>query len=252
MLESRGSRSTNAGPQTSWRGRGWAAAVALVLLAISSSLLIPSARGGSSGIRFVSSATGTGSQLTIRRPPGIEAGDVLVAGIAKHEQINTAIKAPAGWSLVRDTIGSDDRVAEDLELAVYTRVVGSSEPSSYTWRTADPDANGAILSYSGISSSDPVLASASRSEERRITDINVPSLKVAVPNAVLVLFATIEGDTPNPITPPSGFSERAERAVHPTIEGADRAFPRTGSTGDRVAKAPHKGNSIATLLVLRP
>lgn len=193
----------------------------------------------------VSSRVSAG-KLTIARPPGTSAGDVLIAGVAEHE-VGTAT-APAGWRLIRH-----DKVDRDIWLWVYYRVAGASEPSGYVWRVGDKAANGAILTYRGVDRTNPVAASAGRADRGTTANIRVPSITVGAGPTMLVMFATVEGPTPNPISPPAGFTERTERSVHPSTESSDMLFTGPGATGPSRAK-PKVGNvgNAGAIVALRP
>lgn len=188
---------------------------------------------------------GNVSELPIDRPAGTQAGDVLVLGVAEHE-VGT-LTAPPGWDLIRMT-----QRPGDLWMWTYFKVVGSSEPSSYTLTVGDNDANAAILAYRGVSSTSPIAGN-SGGTANGSTSITAPSIDVgSTCDTRLVMFATIEGPTPNTITPPAGFTERAARFVHPSFEGSDGVFAGTGSTGARTATAASAADNIGIMVALRP
>lgn len=200
------------------------------------------------GIMFRSATVGTGATLRIATPPGVTAGDLLIAAVAKHEQVGPggAISAPPGWRLVTAAV-----VPDDLELATFVRIAGPAEPGGYTWETGDPDANGMILAYSGVDTADPVAGSNTGADPKN-RSIRVPSFEVPVPGSVLVMAATVEGPRRNPMEPPAGFTERVEHAVHPGIAASDQPFPPGGATGERVATADRPATNIGTVLAVRP
>jgi hypothetical protein len=160
------------------------------------------------------------------------------------------VSAPDGWTLVRH-----DFRRGDIWQWVWYRVATGNEPSAYEWQVGDPDANGAILTYRGVDQASPIEASAADKEAFTTTTILGPSMNVSVGGTMLVMFAMVEGPSPNPITPPSGFTERTERGVHPSLESSDLLFTATGPTGDRKATGDFGGDkvgSIGTILALRP
>src|SRR4051794_40587514 len=82
-------------------------------------------------ISFRASATNsvnTATSLTITKPTGVVANDVLVAAISARGGTGTTITAPAGWTLIRR-----DDSATVLAMATYSKVAGASEPASYQW-----------------------------------------------------------------------------------------------------------------------
>jgi hypothetical protein len=204
------------------------------------------------GPTFVNSATAgkvSAGSLVLPRPAGTSAGDVLVAGVAEHEV--GAATPPPGWKLIRQ-----DKANQDIWLWLYYRVAGSSEPVHYVWKVGDRAANGAVLVYRHVDTAHPIVASAGSAAAGGSAAIVAPSMAVgSLSPTRLVMFATVEGPTPNPITPPAGFSERTERDVHPSTESSDMLFAGTGATGSRTAKPKVGGGQIGhigSIVALRP
>jgi hypothetical protein len=233
------------------RGRPSATAptVALFLFLLGATSVPEPARAAQEPV-FVRASVGpraSAGKLPIATPAGTAAGDVLIAGVAEHEI--GRITAPAGWTLLRE-----DKVQGDVWLWMWYRVAGGSEPAEHVWEVPDKAANGAILDYRGVDTASPVVASAGQGNAGNSTDlIQVPSMDVGSTRPTrLVMFATVEGPTPNHITPPEGFTERTERAVHPSTESSDLPFPGTGPTGVRTAKATKAASSAGAIVALRP
>lgn len=223
---------------------------AAIVLAVTSTVpLMVTSPVAASTIQFRSASRGSGATLIMSKPVGVVAGDVLVAGIAKHQQVSGGgyIKSPPSWKLVSDTTLTDD-----LELAVYVKTAHESEPASYTWRTGDEDANGLTVAYSGADPADPVVALGQGAQRRNTREIRIQSFDVPTNNSMLVMFATIEGPSDNFIHPPARFTPRAERAVHPTIAVSDVALASSGPTGDLVACARHAASNVGVAVALRP
>jgi hypothetical protein len=225
-----------------------ASLVSLLMLGASSTVPVPAQ--AAPGPVFVQASVGpkvSAGRLTVARPEGTAAGDVLIAGVAEHEV--GQITAPAGWTLIRH-----DEVDRDVWLWVWYRVAGAAEPPSYVWQVPDKAANGAILAYRGVDTAQPVVASTGQVNAGNSTSsIRVPSMDVGfVSHTMLVMFATVEGPTPNNITPPAGFTERTERAVHPSTESSEMLFTGTGATGAKTAKAKAAASGVGVIVALRP
>ena len=103
---------------------------------------------------------GSGS-VNISKPTGTSQGDVMVALVVGHSTDN--ISPPAGWA----TVYENDyffRESEYRSHGFYVKLVGSSEPSSYSWSfSADgifdtPYMCGAIVTYSLASKKSPATA----------------------------------------------------------------------------------------------
>jgi hypothetical protein len=83
---------------------------------------------------------GSNSSLDVNRPTGVIEGDVMVAAVAYR---GGNLTAPAGWTQAIVQAGSG------VTTAVYYRVAGASEASSYTWGldSADELATGCVAFY---------------------------------------------------------------------------------------------------------
>jgi hypothetical protein len=74
---------------------------------------------------------GSNSSLSVSRPTGVVEGDVLVTAVAYR---GGSLTAPSGWTQAILQGGSG------VTAAVYYRVAGASEPSSYAWALDSTDA----------------------------------------------------------------------------------------------------------------
>ncbi|SDU86262.1 hypothetical protein SAMN04488544_1126 [Microlunatus sagamiharensis] len=106
------------------------------------------------GITYRSSTTrsaSAASSLSIARPAGTVPGDVLVARIANRAAVGADLTA-SGWTSVGST-----RSAAMLKSWVLYRVVGASEPASYSFtQDATTSMAGSISAFSGVDTADPV------------------------------------------------------------------------------------------------
>lgn len=95
--------------------------------------------GGSLPLAFVASDTGRGSggTLTINKPTGTQAGDILVAVVANAAFATSISSAPSGWSSWVTNSGQ----------FIYYKVAGGSEPASYDWAWASGNTAGCIVTY---------------------------------------------------------------------------------------------------------
>ena len=103
----------------------------------------------------VTNHNGTGSNgLTISKPTGAVAGDVLVAQLVVNSS-STTITPPSGWTLIRSTSSGSSVI-----MASYDKVAGASEPSSYRWTfNVIQPATGGISDYIGVDNGKPIDAS---------------------------------------------------------------------------------------------
>ena len=194
-------------------------------------------------------ATRNATSLSVPRPSGIAAGDVMVAAVGVRGA--PTITAPSGWTLVRvDTDGST------MRQAVYTRTATSGEPSAYSWsfsaRTAS--AGGLVVAYHGVDTASPIDASSGRANAESDA-ITAPSLSTTVTDTLLVGFFSIAN---NPsITEPPGMIEQAEVVQNAgkdklSAATADEVLPASGGSGSRTATANQSGVNIGQLVALRP
>ena len=206
--------------------------------------------GGSISLRSSSSgANPTSTSLTIPAPTGVQAGDVMVAGISVRGQ--PAITPPSGWALVRQDVNGTTQ-----KQAVYYKVATGSEPGSYTWTfAASRAASGGILDYIGVNTSNPIDASGGQVNATASRSVTAPSITTSTPGDQLIGFFCMTGN--NTFTPPTGQTERYDvvsNTVSPYIasEGADELQSAAGATGSRTATTSLQGQGIGQLVALRP
>src|SRR5207253_1703119 len=76
--------------------------------------------------------------LTVSKPSGTATNDVMIAAVSVRPYTAT-ITAPSGWTLVRRV---DYTTLQTSSLAVYRKVPGAWEPSSYTRYAAGGEPGG--------------------------------------------------------------------------------------------------------------
>ena len=160
-------------------------------------------------ISFTDSATndnGPGATtLTLSKPAGVAAGDVMLAQITFAGGSSVNVTAPSGWTQV----GSDNNNGTSVGQRVYSKVATGSEPSSYTWILSSlKKAAGGISGYRGVDTSSPVDAVAFGAGSG--TSLTAPSVDPTVRSTRVVrLFGTLANTT---LSAPTGLTERYERA----------------------------------------
>src|SRR3954471_596162 len=111
--------------------RGFGRCLAWWLVCVTALLVSSAQAQASTFFRSASSnQNGAGStSLTINKPAGVVAGDVMVAAVGANG--NTPITPPSGWSstgLYNATAWSNT-----AWIQVAFKVAGASEPASYSW-----------------------------------------------------------------------------------------------------------------------
>lgn len=192
--------------------------------------------------------------LTIGRPTGTAAGDVLVAAIGVRPHTAT-ITPPAGWTLVRRM---DNSNPNSNSLAVYIRVAGASEPASYSWNLSGfAHAVGGIQAFSGVDTASPIDVENGQTTASGLAHAT-PSVTTTVANAMLVTAHTFSSSAT--WTPPAGMTEAYDvaapsppAAVGQALEGAWQVQPLAGATGAKTATASNDADvGNAHILALRP
>jgi putative Ig domain-containing protein len=187
--------------------------------------------------------------LTINRPSGLAAGDLMIAGFDVTG--TPTITPPAGWTAVRtDTNGT--RMRQEI----FYRVAGSSVPKSFSWRFSTRGSTAAIiLAYRGAATTAPVIDASSGQVNPSSTSIGAPGVTTTSQDSVIVGFFGMAGSSL--ITPPTGTIERAEISQNGApnrivLEAADEILALAGDSGPRVATGTQAQFSVGQLVAIRP
>ncbi|MGH3073081.1 MAG: fibronectin type III domain-containing protein [Gaiellaceae bacterium] len=201
-----------------------AAATIVTLIA-----LFPAVAAGAPGAVGAQTATSTSSTVTVNRPAGVAAGDVLVGTVTSRVGAAVTISAPSGWTFVRrDTCVLP---ATQLTQALYYRVASSAEPASARWTLSkSASSSAAIAVYRGVEGT-PVAHSGSAVPDTRYA--TAPSLTAAEAQTLVVgSFGRTSNTT---VTIPAGSTSRYRVSSGGTppasILGLDLVRATTGATG---------------------
>jgi hypothetical protein len=188
------------------------------------------------------------NKITLARPEGVAAGDILVVAIDVTGRPN--FKQSSGWTTVRTTWNGTA-----MRQAVFSRVVTASEPSSYSWSfSRKASAAGVILGYRGVDTANPIDTHGAQVHAGS-TAITAPSLTTTAATGLLVgFFGTRDGAT---ISEPAGMAERAEArqtagSTTISLAAADEALTASGETGARTATSSPGAANIGQAVALRP
>ncbi|MDF2733513.1 MAG: exported protein of unknown function, partial [Chloroflexota bacterium] len=190
-------------------------------------------------------ANGTATSVVIERPAGARPGDQLIAAVGVRG--SPTIEAPGGWKLVGIEVNGTITT-----LATYTRVAGSSEPASYTWKfSASQAASGAIVALRGSGSS---LSEAAGRVNAKASDIISPATNVnANRSLVLGFFAAARSTS---ISAPAGMTELGEAAstagTYKISLEVSAGSANVGRIGPLAARASGSSVSAAQLVVFAP
>lgn len=230
------------------RRRSWALLALVALLLPLQSLAAVALIGAESGL------TNPGSSIVIGKPAGVASNHVLVAHVSARGGTALTITAPSGWSLL-DRRNSGTSLAQ----AIYVKVAGDSEPSTYTWSfNGSTRAAGGIIAYSGVDTTTPVEAVAGQANASS-TVVTAPGITTSSANARVVgFFGSANGNDNGSIGAPSGMTARygAGSSAGPngvTVLAADQTQASAGSSGSKTTTGASSGAvSIGQLLALKP
>lgn len=190
-----------------------------------------------------------GASVTLSVPPGVQAGDVLVAAIHSDVQ-GVVITPPAGWTLKREFPSPDDH-----RLAVFHRVAGSSEPADYTWTFSAGGAShtGILSAYRGVNTGVIWNADALMARTASGTNHSTPSILTTLPNALLIAVLGLSRGNSAVFTPPAGMSERGDIGTSwSSLTLADGPQAAAGNSGAKTFTANQPGPGITWLGALEP
>ncbi len=198
------------------------------------------------GVRAASSASAaSANSLAIALPAGTTANDVMIAAIGVRPA-SVTITPPSGWTLVRRTDNTTN------SLAVYSKVAGGSEPSSYAWDvTGSTGVAGGIQAFKGVDLTTPIDVENGQATASSLSHAT-PSVSTSVANTVLVTAHAYAGSAT--WSPPSGVTEAVDVAAGGlSIETGYVLQTPTGASGAKTATAASgaaEGNTH--ILALRP
>jgi hypothetical protein len=183
---------------------------------------------------FSSTASST---VSLEKPTGAAAGDVLVASITTD--LNASIEAgavPSGWTPMPNVnpLSINSSSTGGARVFAYYKVVSGSDPASYSWTlSAAQKWGGGMTAYRGVNNAQPldtgVVTAANTSFTG--TSLTVPSITTVSNGAQLIGGLGIDSSTTSLISPPSGWTERFEAAGGQVAEQTDAAKTTAGATG---------------------
>ena len=142
--------------------------------------------------------------VTVPRPTGTAAGDVLVACLATNGGNVSGAGVPAGWTPIAAVTAINNP-----HVFGYYRIASALEPPSYSWSLTGSVTNGAgIARYSGVDDIAPLAASATTATGASSTSGSLPGVTTATPDAMLVGCMGINSSpTTITIASPAGMAQ---------------------------------------------
>lgn len=129
-------------------------------------------------------AIGESTAITIDKPAGTQAGDLLVAALMLDRGTRIEVTTPSGWALLRRSDAS-----RYVGMATYYRIASASEPSSYSFPLDETSKWAASISrISGADSEKPIDISGRATGKKG--DVTAPSLTTRSDNTLVLAFYT--------------------------------------------------------------
>jgi hypothetical protein len=188
-----------------------------------------------------------GTTMTIALPTGTSANDVMLAAVTVTPASATAT-APAGWTSITSTTNGTK-----LRMTTYYKVAGANEPASYVWTlsSAHTGVAGAISSYYGVNTTNPIESSAAQTTASSASHA-APSVNTTVGNGMLVTvhsYASSIYSTSSTYAgawaPPAGMAEvvdqrsrGASSSSGVALEVNNLSLGPAGATGINTASTP--------------
>ena len=162
----------------------------------------------------VTATNGAGlTTLTIAKPSGTSANDVLVAQLVVNSS-STTITPPTGWKLIRNT-----NTATALLMASYYKVATSTEPSSYRWTfSAIQPATGGITAWIGANTSSPIDTSSGKVNGATAA-ASFTQITTHYANDLVLALVGVNGNTT--VTPPAMPRTSIRRFIPLKVSKAD-------------------------------
>ncbi|MFM9006540.1 MAG: hypothetical protein ACKOSR_13735, partial [Flavobacteriales bacterium] len=203
-------------------------------------------------------ATTTGTTLTINKPTGVVAGDVMLVNISQLGNSGTDASL-TGWTLSQAvTIPTTGGASNGRRAMVLYKVAGGSEPTSYSFTLGSgvSSAAGGIVAFSGVDNAAPIDASGSYTTSTGSTTVSAPTITTQTANAAVIMFGAAAA---NPTwsawaaTNPSSLTELYENANGTSASvGAAWAIRTTaGATGGATATLSNSQRNAGVLIALR-
>ena len=181
----------------------------------------------------------------------------MISTLNYSSGIDVTVAAPAGWTKIPSASCSDS--GKDQQQTLFYHLVGSSEPTSYTWAiTGNPyqnACNAIIADYGSVNTANPVDASGCHYSSSG-TNVTAPSITTQNANDRLLWIGTgFKGGYDTCCwTTPSGFSRRSIGQSHGNLGSnfANRIVTSPGATGTANGTISSSNPNVGSFVALQP
>jgi hypothetical protein len=238
-------------------------------LILSFALLLGSAVSAQIAFRSSSTATTDNTSLTIAKPAGLVAGDLMIAVInqADNDDATLANASLSGWTVISglkygEGTGSDDEWWGTVLYRIATAGDVSATDFTFTLDSDADDGVGGIIAYSGVDNVTPFDVASGTLSTANSDDLAAAAKTTVTANAAVVMVGLV-GDNRTysgwSTTSPGSLTEVMEDDLNSSnldmSVGAAWALKATaGNTGAGAAElsANESDFNASMLLVLRP
>ncbi|MBT8102972.1 MAG: DNRLRE domain-containing protein [Gammaproteobacteria bacterium] len=155
--------------------------------------------GGGDGIAFEeftdASLSSDGLSITIPKPAGTAAGDLMIATVVTDAEQKPAMTAPPGWTLI-----NHGRASKQVTMDVLWKIADASEPGSYdfSW-VKSQQAYGWIMRFTGHDPTAPIHDS--QSNGGTSSNPVSPAVTTTIANTMIVRIGGFDDDDITPGDP---------------------------------------------------
>ncbi len=246
-----------------WNKTSYLKKLLLALLMLVSCLDPNSAKAQIALRGSATTATSTNTNITINKPTGVVAGDILLVNIAKGGN-NTNAPTLAGWSLISGVSLGGGGGTQRFGAVLY-KIAGASEPANYTFAlgAGTDSASGGIVAFSGVDGTTPFdvtpPAISVQGNQAGVVGTGVTTVSA---NTAIVMFGQAAGNNPTwnngawNTTNPGALTELfdiGQGSGDQSSAGAAWATKATiGATGNGTATLSAAERNGGILIALRP
>ena len=208
-------------------------------------------------------ATTATNSLTITKPSGVVAGDIMIVNIAEEISGTGYMPTLMGWTPISGVyLGTTSRVG-----AVLYKIAVASEPTNYTFELVNViGAVGSIVAFSGvdISGASPfdVTPSVIKAPNVNARNVIATGLTTVTNNAAVIMFGQAAESSPTwdnvwSTTSPGGLVElyddqKGDNGGKATVGAAWAIKPTAGNTQDGTVTLSSAQKSGGLLVALKP
>jgi hypothetical protein len=228
--------------------------ILLCLLAVLvASVVVPTIAWATVNYGSSQTSTSTTTTITLARPSGTAAGNLLLVQIGRNGGSNGSVTVPTGWNLVNDTNRSTD-----VGQTILYKVATGSEPANYSFTVSygvsGQRASGVIARYTGVDTSVNPIAAVSANTGNGST-MTATSVNGYAGSMIVACYAVDNEQNTFPVsypTTPTGMTSRGRASQNngPTVRLVDQSISATGATGNKVSTANPSDYWVATLVSL--